>query len=57
MERTDLVCFCMNVTYGDVLDAIKSGAKTVAEVTDKTDAGSMCGACKPRITKILDEQK
>ncbi len=57
MERTDMVCFCMNVTYGAVLDAIASGAKTVEQVTEKTDAGSMCGACKPRILKILNEQK
>ncbi len=57
MEKSDKVCFCMNVTYGAVLDAIAAGAKTVDDVTEKTDAGSMCGACKPRIKKILDEQK
>ncbi len=57
MDRTDMVCFCNSVTYGDVIDAIASGAKTVDEITEKTEAGSMCGACKPKLAQILDQSK
>lgn len=55
MERTDVVCFCKKVTYGDVLDSIKSGSKTLDDIKATTSAGITCGACKARLMKILKE--
>ncbi len=55
MENNDVICFCRNVTYGKIVEAVKNGAKTIDEVGAKTSAGTTCGACKTRILNIIKE--
>lgn len=54
MERDQIVCNCMGVTAGEILDAIESGAKTVEKIQEATGAGTGCGGCLDEIQKILD---
>jgi len=42
------VCLCMEVTLGEILEAIKNGACTIEEIMEATDAGTACGLCKSR---------
>ena len=56
MDRNETVCHCMGVTCGDIMDAIKAkGLKTVEEVGEATEAGTVCGGCQSVIQEILDE--
>ena len=50
-----VICDCMNVTYGDIKKAIDNGAKTLDEVKEATEAGTICGVCEDEIQEVIDE--
>jgi bacterioferritin-associated ferredoxin len=54
-DKDETICFCMDITYGEILNAINNGANTVEEISDKTDAGIACGACIETLEEILEE--
>lgn len=56
-QQNDMICFCQEVTYGKIKEAIKNGAKTVEDITDMTDAGLACGACIVELEDILEENQ
>lgn len=46
LENQDIVCECAQVTYGDIVDAIRlNDLKTVEEITNYTKAGGYCKSC------------
>lgn len=49
----DTVCNCNAVSYGDILKAIKDGAKTLEDVQRITKASTSCGGCAPLVEDIL----
>ncbi len=53
----DMICFCVGVTEKQLKDAIKGGLKTVDEVCKKTNAGTGCSSCRPKIQKLIDTYK
>lgn len=56
MEREEIICNCMNVTKGEIIDAIKAnGLTTVEQVSEATGAGTGCGGCVELIEEILKE--
>lgn len=56
MDLDEIVCHCNEVSYGDIVNAIKEkGLKTVDEVGEATEAGTGCGGCQDTIQEILDE--
>ncbi len=61
--ESEIVCYCRNVTKGQVLKAIEEGAANLREVMDRTNAGKGrdCAIKNPRktcchmdIRRILD---
>jgi nitrite reductase (NADH) large subunit len=54
-KDSDMICYCQEVTYGVIKQAIKNGAKTVDEITDQTEAGLACGGCIVDLEEILEE--
>ena len=48
-----LVCHCLAVHDSEIKAAVRSGAATVQDVIDLTDAGALCGGCHPNICKLL----
>lgn len=56
MERDEIICNCMSVTYGEIVDAIAAGAKTLDSLQEATQAGTGCGGCVPRLEDILAEE-
>jgi len=49
------VCSCMDVSFEDIVKAIKNGADTVEKVGEVTGAGTAvdCGRCKILIENII----
>lgn len=43
MENNDIVCYCDHVTKGEIIEAMKQGAKTLKDVKRMTGA---CCSCK-----------
>lgn len=55
-DLKEIICHCEQVTYEDILKAIKSGAKTVEDISDQTNAAIACGYCIETIEEILEEE-
>ena len=54
MNLDDVVCNCMNITNGMIKEAVLNGASTLSEVMEKTEAGTICGACIDEIQRLTD---
>ncbi|MCA9398308.1 MAG: nitrite reductase large subunit NirB [Candidatus Omnitrophica bacterium] len=50
------VCSCENITKGEIVEAYKAGAKTIADLKKCTKAGTGCGGCVPLMTDILNQE-
>lgn len=54
-------CHCKNVTYAQIENAIRQGAKTPEEVQKITGYGTGCGQCREfvdyLIRQLLEEQE
>ena len=48
-----IVCNCNQVTLGTLKKAIQVGYDNFESLTAKTGASMVCGACRPKITKLL----
>ena len=62
MDKNTVICRCQEITYGEVLEAIREGAVTVAGV--KKRVGSGMGLCQGKyceklvaLDKILPDTK
>jgi len=56
MDNDDLVCNCMGITRGEIIEAIKTkGLIMLEEVREETEAGTGCGSCLEDIESILKE--
>lgn len=57
MDRDQVICPCLDVTAGQIMDAYEEGAVTVDVIRDVTGAGSVCGACLDEIEDLISELK
>jgi len=57
MDMEETVCFCGNVTVGEIKAAVEAGATTVEAVGEATGAGTHCGGCQDRIAELIEEFK
>jgi bacterioferritin-associated ferredoxin len=56
MDRNEILCSCLDITKGIVEDAIKDkNLKSVQQVQNETEAGTVCGACVDDIYILLEE--
>ena len=55
-EDIYVVCECMDVKLGEILEAIKKGNCDLESLMDATDAGTACGKCKSKEDDPLDER-
>lgn len=49
------ICTCARVTYADMAEAVEKGAKTVADIREKTRATAFCGSCTERVENFLNQ--
>ena len=45
MNPNKLACTCNTVTYQQIIDAVRGGARTFEEVQAETHCGLGCGRC------------
>jgi bacterioferritin-associated ferredoxin len=56
MERNEILCTCLDITSGEVEDAIvNKQLKSIQQVQDETEAGTVCGACVDDIYLLLEK--
>jgi len=54
MNLDKVVCTCLNITSGDIKNAVCSGASTLEEVQEMTGAVSVCGICADDVARLVD---
>ena len=55
MNKEEKVCYCFNVTVGDIEKAINEGADSLGAVQQATKAGAGCGRCSANVEKVTLE--
>lgn len=50
-----IFCHCAVVGDREVADAVRAGARTVAQVCRSTGAGQQCGSCVFSVRRVLCE--
>lgn len=50
-----LVCICNFVTENEIVEALKKGAKTTADIQKLTRAGTSCGRCLMTIDGMVED--
>ncbi len=50
-----IICACMDISYEDIKKAIQEGAKTLEDIKEATEAGTICGMCEDEIQEVIDE--
>lgn len=53
MKMTKTFCNCRNVTYADIMVAMRAGATTADEVSAATGAGTGCGRCREALDFVV----
>ncbi|MGV2873132.1 nitrite reductase large subunit NirB [Colwellia sp. E150_009] len=48
------LCSCLNVTKGDIIDAVEAGASDMAAIKSCTKAATGCGGCTALVTQVLN---
>jgi len=54
VDSDKIICWCMQVTKGTIVEAIKSGARTLEEIESQTYAGSECRRCHQHIKELIE---
>jgi len=54
MNLDKVVCNCLNITNGDIKNAVYSGASTLEEVQEITGATSICGICTDDVQRLVN---
>ncbi len=52
MDDETVICECLEITYGEIMESVKNGCKTVECIVRDTQAGTACRQCKS-----LDDDK
>ncbi len=55
MSSDNIVCACLDITEDMIREAVESGAKTLEDVQEITNVGSVCGICLDDIQELIDE--
>ncbi|EAR10588.1 nitrite reductase large subunit NirB [Reinekea blandensis] len=56
LPDTATLCSCLNVTKGDVVQAVQAGCCSVADVKDATNATTGCGGCAQLIKDTVNAE-
>ena len=56
IDELYVVCECANVTYKEILDAIKAGHCDMESLMDATNAGMGCKKCRSKEHDPADER-
>lgn len=54
MDPDDIICSCLNITNGMIQEAVESGARTLEEVQEITNVGSICAICLDDVQQLMD---
>ena len=54
MDLNKKICYCFNVTVGDIKEEIETGSTTLQEIQSETKAGMDRKGCITRLQETID---
>lgn len=54
LPDTAQICSCMDVTKGQICEAVKAGAHTIGDIKTETGASTSCGGCAALTTQVME---
>lgn len=55
MDRDTVLCHCMDVSAGAIMDAVDNGAATFDDVQAETGCSTGCGVCQEEIETFIEK--
>lgn len=56
-EREHIICKCLGITDAEIENAVLEGARTYIQLQERTKIGTVCGECKEKSIKLMEEYK
>ncbi|MCB1668296.1 MAG: nitrite reductase large subunit NirB [Pseudomonadales bacterium] len=56
LPMTATICSCLNVSKGDIVEAIEGGCCSVGDVKGATQASTGCGGCAALLKNVVDDE-
>ncbi|MCP8900390.1 nitrite reductase large subunit NirB [Gilvimarinus xylanilyticus] len=56
LPDTAQLCSCLDVTKGDIVDAVQGGCCTMGDIKEKTEASTGCGGCAALVKSVMDNE-
>lgn len=56
-EKEHIICQCLGITDTEIEHAVLEGARNYYELQERTKIGTVCGKCKEKSLKLLEEYK
>lgn len=50
------ICSCLDVTKGDICNAVQEGAQTIGDIKGSTGAATGCGGCAALVTQVMNSE-
>ncbi len=57
MDLNETICFCGDVTAGDIKAAVEAGKTTLEAVQEATGASTHCGGCEEKVAELIKQFK
>ncbi|MCI9612945.1 MAG: (2Fe-2S)-binding protein [Eubacterium sp.] len=55
MNPDEVICSCLDITKGMIQEAVNNGAKTLEDVQEINNVGTVCGACIEDVENLIAE--
>ncbi len=56
LPNSAIICSCLNVSKGDIIEAVDNGCCSVSELKASTGASTGCGGCAALLKDVLDNE-
>jgi nitrogen fixation NifU-like protein len=56
-EKEHIICQCLGITDTEIENAVLEGARNYYQLQERTKIGTVCGKCKEKSLKLLNEYK
>lgn len=56
LMRPRKICVCRQVSESDIRNAVRNGAKTFQEISERTQASTNCATCASAVNAILQDE-
>ncbi len=53
LDMEKVICPCLDISIGDIKQAVDGGANSLEKVQEETSAGTICEACVEELEEVV----